>query len=68
MFSSEKVPSVYKVLPVFDSFHSKWASLAENAKYSVISTAINIGIQTIDKYYNKAKLSEANVVSLCKFS
>ena len=66
MFSAEHQPSVFKVLPVFEAFRTKWETLAKDTEYAIIQTAINIGIEMIDKYYSKAKLSEANIISLCK--
>ena len=39
-----------------------------NPQHYTLRPAIAKGIELIDKYYKKAKLSEANIISVCKFA
>ena len=65
-FSSEKYPSVPKILPAYAQFRHNWAALMTDPKYALLHYAIGKGVKKIDKYYSVAKQVGANAISLCE--
>ena len=64
-FSSETEPTVWKVLPILEAFIGQWREKASNPRYKDIKNAINAGLNTLYKYYNKTDASPVYIVSLC---
>lgn len=60
-------PTVWKVLPALEAFILQWREKASNPRYSEIKDAINAGLNTLYKYYNKTDTSPVYIVSLCMF-
>lgn len=65
-FSSETVPSVWKILPAIENFMHRWEELSLKPEYEVLRTAIECGIKTTEKYFSKAARSSAQIMNLCK--
>ena len=67
-FSSEKNPLIPCILPALLDFCEKWASLLDNIEYTSLHTAIQKGVDKIDKYYGIARKAGPNAISLCNYS
>jgi hypothetical protein len=65
-FSGEKHPSLWKVLPALKTFMSKWQGMQNNPCFACIHDALDAGLATLEKYYNKTDKSPANIVCLCR--
>ena len=61
----ESEPTIWKVLPILEAFIEQWHKKAGNSRYRDIKHAINAGLNTLYKYYNKTDASPAYIVSLC---
>jgi hypothetical protein len=65
-FSSEKEPSVWRVIPTYEALIRKWHTLSQNTRMAPLKSAYEAGILMLEKYYNKTENSAANIVSLCE--
>lgn len=65
-FSAERTPTVYRILPVYERFRDNWAALRARDDMRTLATALDAGIASIEKYYNKTEKQPANIVCLCK--
>jgi hypothetical protein len=65
-FSAEYYPTVWRILPVYEEFLLAWHRLAIRDDMSLWKPAIQVGLRSIEKYYNKADRSPVNIVSICK--
>jgi hypothetical protein len=63
-FSGELHPTVWKILPVFEVLIDRWQEMSHKGDYSNLQSALQKGIDSLTKYYNKANISAAQVVSL----
>jgi hypothetical protein len=64
-FSAEYYPTVWRILPLYEDFIAQWRALAEDPKMAILELAINAGIESVEKYYNKTDNSPAHIVSMC---
>ncbi len=64
-FLAQYVPTVWKILPAFEEFMEKWGDISRDPDYAALRGAIQCGIKTLEKYYNKADNSPVQIVNLC---
>jgi hypothetical protein len=65
-FSAEYYPTVWRILPVYEEFLLSWSRLLLRDDMAILKPAIQAGLKSIEKYYNKADLAPANIVSICE--
>ncbi|KIK04055.1 hypothetical protein K443DRAFT_93909 [Laccaria amethystina LaAM-08-1] len=65
LYFSCKTPSISTVIPVMNHIDEHLATTAENSHYSVaLHSALAIGKQTLNKYYNKTNYSEVYQITM----
>jgi len=64
-FSTEFYPTVWQILPLYEDFIVQWQKFSEDTKMAALRLAINAGIESLEKYYNKTDNSPAHIVSMC---
>jgi hypothetical protein len=65
-FSVEYYPTVWQILPVYELFILSWSCLLLRDDMAILKLAIQAGLKSIKKYYNKADLAPVNIASICK--
>ena len=65
IFSSETVPTVWRVLPAFEALIKTWKEYAEMKDYKILHVGIKNGIKTFEKYFDWVVESLAEIVSIC---
>lgn len=65
-FSSERRPTVWKILPAFEQFLDRWRAFGLDKSFAALHPAIEVGLKTFEKYYEKANKSSAQIIKLCK--
>jgi hypothetical protein len=67
-FSAEYYPTVWRILPLYEQFLSRWRQYALDLDMIEFWPALEAAIESVEKYYNKSDNSPVNIVSLCTFS
>jgi|SRR5882762_1287581 len=65
-FSAEYYPTIWWVLPLYEDFISKWKEFANDPTMIELWPAIEAGIESLKKYYNKTDDSPVHIVLMCK--
>lgn len=52
VFSSEKVPTLWQVIPKVEDLMEKWEAKRDNPAYASLSTAISAGLDKLQKYHS----------------
>ena len=65
-FSAEYYPTIWQVLPLYKDFISKWKGFATDPNMLQLWPAIEAGLESLEKYYNKTDDSPVHIVSVCK--
>ncbi|CAL1714259.1 unnamed protein product [Somion occarium] len=63
-FSSESVPTLWLVLPVYEQFIRVWESFTQRSDMKPLVPMLNAGINNLRKYYNLSDRSPAHIVCL----
>ncbi|KAG0703363.1 hypothetical protein DFH29DRAFT_874486 [Suillus ampliporus] len=63
-FSAEYYPTVWWILPLYEDFIAKWHSFAADPKMMILQPALEAGIKSLKKYYNKTDNSPVHIVSM----
>jgi len=63
----EYYPTVWRILPLYEEFIQKWRECAADPDMAVFWAAIEAGIESLEKYYNKTENSPVHIVSMCMF-
>ena len=66
LFSSDKVPTLHRVIPVLEALCARWEKKLMDPKYSVFHPVLQAGINKLDKYYAKLNNLDIYILSLCK--
>src|ERR1700674_2757151 len=61
-FSAEYYPSIWRVIPLYEDFISKWKEFANNPTMIELWPAIKARIESLKKYYNKTDGSPIHIV------
>lgn len=64
-FSAEYYPTIWRVLPLYEDFIAKWKDFAADLKMFQLWSAIEAGLESLKKYYNKTDDSPVHIVSMC---
>ena len=67
-FSSEKHPSLWRVLPALERLQTLWENKRDDAKYARYSAALVDGLEKIRKYYIRLDDKPVYVLSLGAFA
>ncbi|KZP32734.1 hypothetical protein FIBSPDRAFT_722512, partial [Athelia psychrophila] len=59
-------PTVWRVLPLFEGFIAKWRELSLLPEFRDLWPALEAGIESLEKYYNKTDASPVYIVSMCE--
>ena len=65
-FSAEYYSTIWQVLPLYEDFISKWKEFANDLTMIKLWPAIEVGIESLKKYYNKTDDSPVHIVSMYK--
>lgn len=65
-FSVEYYPTVWQVLPLYEDFMVKWRGFRKDPSMKVLHLALDAGIASLEKYYNKAENSPVHIVVMCE--
>jgi hypothetical protein len=65
-FSAEYYPTIWRVLPLYEDFIAKWKEFAADPNMFQLWPAIEAGLESLEKYYNKTDDSPVHIVSMCK--
>ncbi|GJE88702.1 hAT transposon family protein [Phanerochaete sordida] len=63
-FSSETIPTVWRVLPLYESFMREWETMQCSSAMAVLRPAIECGLESLRKYYNKSENAPVNIVAM----
>ena len=64
LFSSDKAPTLYHVIPVLEALCARWEKKLMDLKYSVFHPALQAGIDKLDKYYAKLDNTDVYILAL----
>jgi hypothetical protein len=63
-FSHEKKPSLWRAIPVLEELQTAWESKRDSGRFITYETAIDNGLQKINKYYSKFDDKPVYILSL----
>ncbi|KAG1869099.1 ribonuclease H-like domain-containing protein [Suillus tomentosus] len=63
-FSAKYYPTIWRILPLYEDFIVKWHSFAADPNMAVLRPALEAGIESLKKYYNKTDNSPVHIVSM----
>ena len=58
-FSSERTPTVWRIIPSLEFLIKRWDSMVKQPRYRDVREAINEGIQSLKKWYRKVDNTSA---------
>lgn len=64
-FSAEYYPTLWHVIPLYKEIIHKWKEYSSDVDMQVLWTAIEAGVDNLEKYYNKTENSPAHIVAMC---
>jgi hypothetical protein len=67
IFSSEKVPTLWRALPAIEELLTAWENKANSLKYAVYAPGLQKGIDKIRKYYSRFDEKPAYILALGNF-
>ncbi len=53
LFSSDKAPTLHRVIPALEALCTKWEKKLADPKYAVFHPALQAGLDKLNKYYAK---------------
>ncbi|KAG1802801.1 uncharacterized protein HD556DRAFT_1206934, partial [Suillus plorans] len=62
MFSAEYYPTIWQILPSYEYLLAQWHEFSADPRMITLWPAIEAGIESLKKYYNKTDNSPAHVV------
>jgi len=65
-FLAEYYPTIWHVLLLYEDFMAKWWDFENDPEMMTLWPAIEAGIESFEKYYNKTNNSTAHIVSMCR--
>ncbi len=65
-FSSDKVPTLHRVIIALESLCARWEQRAADPKYALFHSAINKGLDKFTKYYRKLDNTDVYILALCE--
>lgn len=63
-FSSNKQPTVWRIIPVLEYLVVRWEDMASQSKYYEISESIEAGLDNLAKWYRTTDDSDAYFVCM----
>ncbi|KAH9928415.1 hypothetical protein B0H21DRAFT_670095, partial [Amylocystis lapponica] len=63
-FSSDKVPTLHRVIPALEAMCTRWEKKLTKAKYAIFHPALEDGLAKLNKYYRKLDDSRVYVLSM----
>ncbi|KAH9913426.1 hypothetical protein B0H21DRAFT_655766, partial [Amylocystis lapponica] len=63
-FSSDRIPTLHRVIPALEGLLARWDRKLENAKYLIYHLAVSRGIGKLSKYYLKLDNTPVYVLAL----
>ena len=69
-FSSERAPTVWRIVPSFEFLIKRWDTMASNTQHQGLKHALNEGVKSLQKWYKRADglLAPAYFICLGMFS
>nr|VWO96606.1 C2H2-type domain-containing protein [Ganoderma boninense] len=64
LFSSDKVPTLHRVVPALEALCTKWEKKLDDPKYAVFHPALQAGLDKLNKYYTKLDNSDVYILAL----
>ncbi|KAI1782028.1 hypothetical protein LXA43DRAFT_907023 [Ganoderma leucocontextum] len=64
VFSSDKVPTLHRVIPAMESLCTRWEKKLADPKYTIFHPALRNSLDKLNKYYTKLDNSDAYVLSM----
>ena len=64
LFSSDKAPTLHRVIPALEALCSKWEKKLADLKYLVFHPALQAGLEKLNKYYTKLDNSDVYILAL----
>ncbi|KAI1795273.1 ribonuclease H-like domain-containing protein, partial [Ganoderma leucocontextum] len=64
MFSSDKAPTLHRVIPALEALCTKWEKKLADPKYAVFHPALRAGLKKLNKYYAKLDNSDVYILAL----
>ena len=64
--SAEYYPTIWRILPAYEELLADWRKFATDRRMVTLRPAIEAGIGSLEKYYNKTDNSPAHIVSMCE--
>jgi hypothetical protein len=58
-FSSERTPTVWRIIPSLEFLIKRWESMIGQSRYRDVKKAITEGIQSLKKWYRKVDNTSA---------
>lgn len=65
-FSSEKIPTLHRVIPALEALCTRWEKKLSKPKYTLYHGALERGLVKLNKYYRKLDHTDIYILSLCK--
>jgi hypothetical protein len=67
-FSSERLPTLWRVLPAIEALQTAWEAKCEDPHFTIYYDAINKGLAKLRKYYSRFDEKPSYVLALGKLS
>jgi hypothetical protein len=65
-FSAEYYPTIWRILPAYEELLAEWRVFSHDPRMIALWPAIEAGIESLEKYYNKTDNSPAHIISTCE--
>ncbi|KAG2739437.1 hypothetical protein P692DRAFT_20755601, partial [Suillus brevipes Sb2] len=65
-FAAEYYPKIWRILPSYEDLLAKWRELSADLRMVTLWPAIEAGIKSLERYYNKTDNSPAHNVPMCE--
>lgn len=67
-FSSEKIPTLHRVIPALEALCTRWEKKLKKPKYALYHPAIKTGLAKLNKYYTKLDHTHVYILALREYA